>query len=146
MAAQGVRVAQGRVGDRWSFRLAKFGLKRTGVTSETAQTTAQRLASMITACTGTHCTITQYYKGGGGHAMAACFENGGVSFLDPNLGEFWFKSRSGFEAWFPLFVRKMNYKFSNFSVEDYTTGQAPVPDFLKDALAGRRSAMGYDDE
>lgn len=126
MAGQGVRQAIGHTGyvdDRWSLRLRKFGIERTNNSVEheaLGNPSPQRMASMITACGGTHCTISQIYKSGGGHAMGAYFENGGVSFMDPNLGEFWFKTRRAFEQWFLIFLSKMDYSISEFYVGDYS--------------------------
>lgn len=145
MAAQGVRTAIDSTGDRASFRLAKFGLKKAGETRINAQPQPQQLASALTSSGNPYLRIGQYYVDGGGHAMAACLEKGGITFMDPNLGEFFFHGLSGFEAWLPLFMRKMDYQLDEFYVERYAGGAAPAPDFLKEALAGRRVAMGYDD-
>ncbi len=145
MAAQGVRTATNTAADRASFRLAKFGLKKAGETRIDAQPQPAQLASALIKSGNPYLRIGQYYVDGGGHAMAACLEKGGITFMDPNLGEFFFHGLSGFEAWLPLFMRKMDYRLDEFYVEHYAGGAAPAPDFIKEALAGRRAAMGYDD-
>lgn len=146
MAAQGVRVARGETDDRASFRLKKFGLERKTIVRENADPSPARLATTLSRGASPFLRIGQYYVDGGGHAMAACLEKGGISFLDPNLGEFFFRSVGSFERWFPVFMRKMGYRLDEFYVEQYASGQ-PVPsDFLREALAGRRLAMGYDED
>lgn len=150
MAAQGVRTATGTTQDRASFRLKKYGLDLKVKNSEDQDQLGDRMAEMITDSGQSFIRIGQYYteeSGGGGHAMAATLEQGGVRFLDPNLGEFFFKTIGSFRSWYPYFVRKMDYRFEEYYIEGYslrTASPAPTQE-LKDALAGRRAAMGFDE-
>lgn len=148
MAAQGVRTAgMGDVSDRASFRLKTFNLRQVAIKRSGTNPSPTTMAEAIVNSAAPYCRIGQYYTTGGGHAMAASLARGGVTFLDPNLGEFQFKGRDQFVRWFPLFARKMDYRFKSFYVEQYESTQGkPVAPEIANAMADRRKAMGFDDD
>ncbi len=146
MAAQKVRTSGlhgSNVSDRAAFRLKRFGLTASGVTKAGGDASPTSLARNIANSPAPFCRIGQSYKSGGGHAMAAYLNKGGVSFMDPNLGEMFFASPARFAEWFPLFARFMGYDYRSHYVEQYRSTQKGMAPGLADALRNRRQAMGY---
>jgi Yersinia/Haemophilus virulence surface antigen len=161
MAAQGVR-SEGLGGSDMSDRAASV-LKNHGLSKHSTDTvvgpaaTPEKMAELI--CNSPHpfCRIGQLYVGGGGHAMAA-YKDNGVTFLDPNAGEFHFKNPDGFKVWLPLFTRYMGYHFSKHYREAFQkSAQSSVVasrniqrdiqrHIIAPAITARRAAMGLDDE
>lgn len=149
MAGQALRTkrfAGSDTRDRSSFRLRREGLALIGETRERADTSSLRLASLIAANPSPFARIGQYYVGGGGHAMAAHVDGGGISFLDPNLGEYFFSDPGKFRNWFRLFCRFMGYRFTEFYVEAFRENRAPMDVGLAAALNARRRVMLGGDE
>ena len=148
MAGQSVRIA-GLAGsgmdDRAAFRLKRFGLVLHSTTRENVDPQGQIMARNIANSNSQFCRIGQYYKSGGGHAMAATRNGGNVVFMDPNLGEFAFEGNR-FQQWFPLFTRFMGYVFKKHYVEHFRSKNParPIDPQLANALRARRAGMGYD--
>jgi hypothetical protein len=158
MAAQEVRThLQQDVENRAAFALRRFGMRReASLVSEGPNATPLAMARNI--CAANHppfSLIGQYYKGGGGHAMAARIQNGGVLFVDPNAGEVYLPSYFALESWLPKYIRRIGYDFTQHWVERYSYDpnlvrqDQPKPqsleDVLRNAMALRRSGMGYED-
>ena len=51
---------------------------------------------------GSYKQLSFHRPGGGGHAVAAWVERD-VAFFDPNFGEYWFETKSGFRQWYGQF-------------------------------------------
>ncbi len=150
MAAQSIRTNRlmgSSMDDRAEFRLKRFGLKKNCTTREKgAAATPTNMARNISKSPTPYCRIGQLYTEGGGHAMAACLENSGISFMDPNIGEFFFNNPQQFIEWFFYYCAYMGYVFSTHYIESYELTQKGISDFLKKAITNRRKMMGYDDE
>lgn len=135
--------------DRASFRLKRFGLVKSSTKTEVNDPHGHLMAYNIASAPSDYCRIGQYYKSGGGHAMAAYKDQGRIRFMDPNLGEFEFLSEAEFRQWFPLFTQFMGYVFKRHYIEFFAPKAAPmsgaVAGALTGALAQRRAMLGYDD-
>jgi hypothetical protein len=135
MASQNIRIKLGNtkdISERAEFRLKRFELnKMRRVDSVRNALHAEELALNIASSPFPFCRIGQYYKSGGGHAMAAYKKGTGIIFMDPNLGEFYFANKSRFITWFSEFTRFMNYDINDHYIEQYSYSQKPMHDALK---------------
>ena len=131
MTSEGTQYSQANSSVRAKFEpqlVTRYKFRRSG-TVPTALGTAvstSGFASAVSRCSNdTYIMICQYYKGGGGHAMAAYADKDGhMRFMDPNLGEVEFPTKSSFENWYPEFLRYQQYKISKYFAYQY---KAPSP-------------------
>jgi len=118
---KGSNVQSAPIEDRFKNHFSKLGVTRRQLTERTGHPPVVSLAQQIGRLqTNAFVLINIWFKGGGGHAMAAYLSPGGdVYFMDPNLGEVKFQSRAQFTPWFPEFIRFQRYEIKSFDVYGY---------------------------
>jgi hypothetical protein len=152
MAAQELRiggVAGSNLRDASKFRMRRAGMTRTdNIVLPRGATAAGMARAIVRAPTSYVITGHARADGTGGHAMAAYKTAGGITFMDPNLGEFSFASMNDFEKWYALFMRFQGYDIDSYQIEGYRVTRMPdrhLAAQLTGAMRQRRRAMGYED-
>ncbi|MEL6264427.1 MAG: YopT-type cysteine protease domain-containing protein [Pseudomonadota bacterium] len=128
MAGQALRahgLEGANLGDLASYRLKRVGMDRAMRVLLTGNPSCASLARSIVNTPGEFLLVLMSLQGGEGHAIACRKHAGGITLMDPNLGEVHFQDPGRFQTWFRLLCRFKDYHLRNYDIETYRPARHP---------------------